>query len=75
MITTRDAVVAEVYADLVASEPVCQANARLIAAAPELYEACGDALELLNEPVITPAALNAVGKRLEAALAKARGQQ
>jgi hypothetical protein len=51
-----------------------EANAHLIAAAPELYEVCGDALEVLNAPVITPAALNAVGRKLETALAKARGE-
>jgi hypothetical protein len=47
------------------------ANARLVAAAPELYEACRDALALLNWDVITAEALNQVGHTLAAAINKA----
>jgi hypothetical protein len=48
-----------------------EADARLIAAAPELYEACRDALALLNWDVITAEALNQVGHTLAAAINKA----
>jgi hypothetical protein len=48
--------------------------ANLIAAAPKLYDACGDALELLNDEILTPAKINKVGRILERALTKARGE-
>jgi hypothetical protein len=52
-----------------APESSISPNARLIAAAPELYEALSDAVELLQMAGFTPKAEH------KAALAKARGEE
>jgi hypothetical protein len=52
-----------------------EANACLIAAAPELYEACGLALEMLPQRGGIHSPTGRLRSRLTAALAKARGQQ
>lgn len=57
------------------TRPNAEANARLIAAAPELYEALEDALKgwlaTTSEPGLN---LGEIEKKMKAALAKARGE-
>lgn len=54
--------------------PMGEANARLIAAAPDLFEACFEALCLFND---YPECFNSIGtyQVLTAAIAKATGDQ
>lgn len=65
-------VLAEVYAHETTDEPGVEANAYLIAAAPDLYEALAALLPCVNK-WSTPTA-NHAAIRAEAALAKAGGQ-
>lgn len=51
-------------------EPIAEANAHLIAAAPDLLEALEDAVEALTQARYYPSEL----KRFKAAIAKAKGQ-
>lgn len=60
-----------------ASDDEADANALLIAAAPDLYEAATDALNVLDRSMDKPPSHNqimAVLEKLSAALAKARGE-
>lgn len=50
-----------------------KANARLIAASPDLLTACESALALLSNPDAEPGDADAVTEMLKTALAKARG--
>ena len=52
-----------------------QANARLIAAAPELLEAAQAAVAALSQNAVFPADIAAAKKWLGDAIAKARGEQ
>lgn len=53
-----------------------EANAHLIAAAPELYEALEDALKVINEciPDVCDVPVPGVAPKIRNALAKARGE-
>ena len=58
---------------------ICRAetdNARLIAAAPDLLEACEKALEVINQniPNETEVAVPGIGPLLRAAITKAKGE-
>jgi len=56
------------------ADDVAEANARLIAAAPDLYEALNAVLDKWRLPVLGDPEANAVFRQAEAALAKARGE-
>jgi hypothetical protein len=51
------------------AKAVLEALKPMIAERERLIEACGGALELMNEPIITPKMFNAVGHKLQAVLA------
>lgn len=87
-ITARGAVVANVYqaddfpclddADRPAAEEECKANARLIAAAPDLLEACRSALVPVKEAWAKQMEGNdlwPVFEALRAAVARAEGEE
>ena len=57
---------------VIRASPSVQANARLIAAAPELLAACIDALEVEENMAQCPD--SELAKRLRAAIAKAKGE-
>jgi len=52
-----------------------RANARLIAASPDLLEACKAAVAALTQPKTYPADIQAATKWLSAAIAKAEGSE
>jgi hypothetical protein len=81
IVSTQDEVIAEVYAELVASEPRCVADANLIAAAPGLYdmlEIAARTIEIIIETLEEhghrkpPSAVDVVQSARQI-LAKARG--
>ena len=56
-------------------QPMETANAHLIAAAPELYEALEDCLNWIDYMSLAGPATDTTKARIETALAKARGEQ
>ena len=60
-----------VVADVSGNSAICRANAELIAAAPDLLEACEAAYSALGFP-INDESMNRVTNQLAAAIAKAR---
>ena len=69
---TRESPIAEM---LNGREDDYEANARLIAAAPELLEACELALKVLEQSGMITRQLLDADRKLRAAIAKAKGEQ